>query len=159
MVIASTSTLNFYTYQRNNADYQFNPIPLNSTAPVAYGAITSVQFNPLNSSELIVGFLSNSPMAYSLVNAVFFKKVQDIQPSSSQNAKIARYMSDGIRYYSYDYLDGVGLWPGTKTVTGGTVQYGLEYTEGLLLYDAAANPNGTILIGAVWQRIKVVYIV
>jgi len=31
---------------------------------------------------------------------------------SSQNAKIAKYMPDGVRFYSYDYLNGVGLWPG-----------------------------------------------
>jgi hypothetical protein len=159
MVIASTSSLNVYTYQRNNGDYQFNPVNLNSTAPVAYGAITSVQFNPVNSSELVVGFLSSSPMAYSLVNSVYFKKIQDIQPSSSQNAKIARYMSDGVRYYSYDYLDGVGLWPGRKVVRDGVVEYRLDYTEKMLLYDAAPNPNGTILIGAVWQSIKIAHIV
>lgn len=159
MVIASTGSLNVYTYQRNNADYQFQQIPLNSTASVAYGAITSVQFNPTNSSELIVGFLSNSPMAYSLNSGIFFKKMSDTQPYSSQNAKIARYMPDGTRFYSFDYLDGVGLWPGNKIVTNGVVNYRLGYTENFLLYDAATNSNGTVLLGFVWQSIKVVYIV
>lgn len=134
-------------------------MPLNSTAPVAYGAITSVEFNPLNSSELIVGFLSNSPMAYSLINAVFFKKMPDIQPDSSQNAKIAHYMPDGQRIFSYDYLDGVGLWPGSRSNLNGVVTYRLHYTENFLLYDAATNPNGTVLIGFVWQSIKIVHIV
>jgi hypothetical protein len=159
MVIATTGLLNVYTYQRNNDNYEFQQVTLNSTAPLAYGAITSVQFNPTNSSELVVGFLSNSPMAFSLVSSVYFKKIQDIQPSSSQNAKIARYMPDGLRFYSYDYLDGVGLWPGKKTTQNGVVVYGLEYTEGMLLYDAATNPNGTVLIGIVWQSIKIVHIV
>lgn len=127
MVIASTGSLNVYTYDRNNGNYQFQQLPLNSTAPVAYGAITSVEFNPLNSSELIVGFLSNSPMAYSLATGVFFKKLPDIQPYSSQNAKIAHYMPDGVRVFSYDYLEGVGLWPGSKTVVGGVVTYRLYY--------------------------------
>ncbi len=31
---------------------------------------------------------------------------------SSENAKVARYMPDHDRFYSYDYLDGVGIWPG-----------------------------------------------
>lgn len=31
---------------------------------------------------------------------------------SSKNAKIAHYMPDSVRYYSFDYLNGVGLWPG-----------------------------------------------
>lgn len=125
MVIASTKSLNVYTYQRSNDNYQFQQLTLNSTAPVAFGAITSVQFNPTNSSELIVGFLSSSPMAYSLVSEIFFKKMPDIQPSSSQNAKVARYFPDGLRYYSFDYLDGVGLWPGKKSVLNGVIEYRL----------------------------------
>lgn len=127
MVIASTGALNIYTYQKDNDDYQFQQIPLNSTAPVSYGSITSVQFNPVNSSEIIVGFLDVSPMAYSLVNGIFFKKMNDIQPMSSKNGKVAKYMPDGQRIYSYDYLDGVGLWPGAKSVTNGTVTYRLYY--------------------------------
>jgi len=81
---------------------------------VQYGSITSAQFNPTDSSEVIVGFLSTSPLAYSISNAVFFKKLNDIQPMSSNNAKIARYMPDGQRFYSYDFLNGIGLWPGTR---------------------------------------------
>jgi hypothetical protein len=159
MAIATTGSLNVYTYQRNNADYSFQQVPLSSIAPVTYGAITSVQFNPTNSSELIVGFLSNSPMAYSLTSGIYFKKMADIQPDSSQNAKIARYMPDGIRFYSYDYLDGVGLWPGNKIVTNGVITYRLGYTENFLLYDASTNSKGTMLLGFVWQSIKIVNIV
>ena len=31
---------------------------------------------------------------------------------SAQNAKIARYMPDNTRFFSYDFINGVGLWPG-----------------------------------------------
>lgn len=128
MVIASTSSLNIYTYAQNNDDYTFQQIPLNATAPVAYGSITSVQFNPTDSEELLVGFLEVSPMAYSVTNGVYFKKISDTQPKSSQNAKIARYMPDGQRYYSFDYLNGVGLWPGSKVITNETaIAYKLYY--------------------------------
>lgn len=159
MVIASTGALNIYTYQKDNDDYQFQQIPLNSTAPVSYGSITSVQFNPVNSSEIIVGFLDISPMAYSLVNGIFFKKMTDIQPMSAKNGKVARYFPDGQRFYSYDYLDGVGLWPGSKSIVNGTITYKLNYKENFLLYDAAGNSEGTALIGFVWQSIKIVKII
>ena len=42
----------------------------------------------------------------------YFKKIYDIQPMSSENAKIAKFMPDGSRFYSFDYLNGIGLWPG-----------------------------------------------
>jgi hypothetical protein len=155
MVIASTGALNIYTFAKDNDDYQFQQIPLNSTAPVNFGSITSVQFNPTNSSEIIVGFLDVSPLAYSLSAGIFFKKLTDIQPMSSQNAKIAKYMPDGQRFFSYDYLDGVGLWPGTKALNNGTVTYKLYYQEKFLFYDAASNRYGSTLIGFVWQTIKV----
>jgi hypothetical protein len=115
---------------------------------VEYGSITSIQFNPVNSSELIVGFLSTSPMAFSIISSVYFKKMNDIQPQSSQNAKIAQYMPDGVRFYSFDYLNGVGLWPGLNNV--------LYYKENFLFYDAQVNSIGTRLIGYVWQTINVV---
>jgi len=41
--------------------------------------------------------------------------LNDIQPMSSNNAKIARFMPDGHRFYSFDYLNGIGLWPGDKS--------------------------------------------
>ena len=51
MVIASTSSINLYTFQRINDNYQFQQVPLTVfQAPVEYGAITSVQFNPSNSA-------------------------------------------------------------------------------------------------------------
>ena len=51
MVISSTSSINLYTFQRTNDNYQFQQVPLtNFQAPVEYGAITSIQFNPSNSS-------------------------------------------------------------------------------------------------------------
>lgn len=53
-------------------------------------------------------------MGYSINDDVFFKKSTDIQPMESENAKIAKYMPDGYRFYSYDYLNGVGLWPGSE---------------------------------------------
>jgi hypothetical protein len=117
MVIASTSSVNVYIYTRSNNDYTFQQVPLtNFQAPVAYGSITSIQFNPKNSTELIVGFLSSSPTTFSLNNGgTFFKQFNDIQPMSSQNAKIAAYMPDCTRYFSFDYLDGVGLWPGINS--------------------------------------------
>ncbi len=60
-----------------------------------------------------MGYLSSSPGFFSLENGgAFFKKYSDIQPMSSQNAKIAIYMPDNSRFYSYDYLNGVGIWPG-----------------------------------------------
>ena len=114
MVIASTSSINLYTFQRTNDNYQFQQVPLtNFQASVDNGAITSVQFNPSNSSELLIGYLSSSPGAYSIENGgKFFKKINDIQPMSAQNAKIARYMPDNYRFFSYDFINGVGLWPG-----------------------------------------------
>ena len=60
-------------------------------------------------------------------------------------------MPDHQRFYSYDYNNGVGLWPGI----GGT----LYYKEGYLLYDASANALGTRLTGFVWQQIKVADII
>jgi hypothetical protein len=149
MVIASTSSINLYTFQRSNDDYTFQQVPLTVfQAPVEYGAITSVQFNPRNFSELVIGYLSSSPGSYSIENGgLFFKKFQDIQPMSSQNAKIASYMPDTQRYYSYDYNNGVGLWPGP----GGK----LYYLENFLLYDAHSNALGTRLVGYVWENIKV----
>jgi hypothetical protein len=159
MVIASTGLLNVYTYERSNDNYNFQQIPLEASAPVNYGSITSVQFNPTNSSELIVGFLSASPVAYSLSNGVYFKKYSDVQPMSSQNAKIARYMPDGQRYYSYDYLKGIGLWPGTRLNSNTGPTYRLYYKEDFLMYDTVHNSNGTALIGYVWQTIKAVTIV
>jgi len=150
MVIASTSSINLYTFQRTNDNYQFQQVPLtNFQAPVDYGAITSVQFNPSNSSELLIGYLSSSPGAYSIENGgQFFKKLNDIQPMSSQNAKIARYMPDHSRFFSYDFINGVGLWPGVGNK--------LYYIENFLLYDAASNVLGTRMFGFVWQKIKVV---
>jgi len=150
MVIASTSALNTYTYTKLNDNYQFQPVPLsNFQPPINYESITSLQFNPNNSTELLVGFLSSSPTFFSLDNGgSFFKRFEDIQPMSSKNAKIAQYMPDCLRYYSFDYLDGVGLWPGTGSK--------LYYKENFLLYDASSDALGTRLIGYVWQQIKVV---
>lgn len=31
---------------------------------------------------------------------------------SAQNAKVARYLPDNSRFFSYDFINGVGLWPG-----------------------------------------------
>jgi hypothetical protein len=114
MVIASTSSINIYVYTRINDNYQFQSVPLtNFQSPINYESITSVEFNPNNATELIVGFLSSSPSFFSIENGgQFYKKFVDIQPMSSKNAKIARYMPDSVRYYSFDYLNGVGLWPG-----------------------------------------------
>jgi len=42
MTIATTNSLWIYTYQRNNDNYDFQQIPLESTAPVQYEAITSI---------------------------------------------------------------------------------------------------------------------
>ncbi len=69
---------------------------------------------------------------------------------STQNAKIAGFMPDGSRYYSFDYLDGVGLWPGLSNR--------LYYIENFLLYDTNTDKLGTRLIGYVWQQIKIVNI-
>lgn len=69
---------------------------------------------------------------------------------SAQNAKIAAFMPDGSRYYSFDYLDGVGLWPGLSNR--------LYYIENFLLYDTNTDKLGTRLIGYVWQQIKIVNI-
>lgn len=156
MTIASTGSLNVYTYSRSNDNYQFQQIPLASTSPVQLGAITSAEFNPNNSSEILVGFLSASPMFFSMEMQSpdedkpggFFKKIFDIQPMSSENAKIAKFMPDGSRFYSYDFLNGIGLWPGASGK--------LAYKEKFLLYDATANADGTQLIGFVWESIKVV---
>ena len=54
---------------------------------------------------------------------------------SSQNAKIAKYMPDNIRFYSYDFINGVGLWPGPNNK--------LYYLENFLLYGASSNSLGT----------------
>lgn len=149
MVIASTSSINVYTYPKVNDNYQFQAVTLtNFQAPVNYESITSAEFNPNNATELIVGFLSSSPTIYSIDNdGSFIKRFDDIQPMSSKNAKIAHYFPDAQRYYSFDYLDGVGLWPG--------LQNKLYYKENFLLYDASSDALGTRLIGYVWQQIKV----
>jgi len=60
-------------------------------------------------------------------------------------------MPDGQRFYSYDYLDGIGLWPGPGLK--------LYYEEQFLLYGTAHDKLGTILIGHVWQSIKIVNII
>jgi hypothetical protein len=112
MGIASNNMIYVYTYKRNNDQYTFKLVSNNSTVPTAYGAITSFQFNPTNSSEMVVGFLNVSPMGYTLAKNTYFPKLKDIQPMGSQNQKVARYMPDGQRFYSYDYLKGIGLWPG-----------------------------------------------
>ncbi len=49
MVIASTNSLNIYTFAKSNDDYSFQQINLNAISPIAYGSITSVQFNPTDS--------------------------------------------------------------------------------------------------------------
>jgi len=59
-------------------------------------------------------------------------------------------MPDGSRFYSYDFLSGIGVWPGA----GGR----LSYREKYLLYDATANRQGTILLGFVWESIRLVRI-
>ena len=69
---------------------------------------------------------------------------------SSQNAKIARFMPDGQRFFSFDYLNGIGLWPGSKEVVNNITTYKLYYQENMLLYDTATNLNGTKLIGYLW---------
>ena len=43
MVIASTSSINIYTFQRTNDNYQFQQIPLTIfESPIEYESITSV---------------------------------------------------------------------------------------------------------------------
>jgi len=51
MVIASTSSINTYLYNRVNDNYQFQSIPLAYfQAPINYESITSIEFNPNNAT-------------------------------------------------------------------------------------------------------------
>ena len=51
MVIASTSSINTYLYNRVNDNYQFQSIPLAYfQAPINYESLTSVEFNPNNAT-------------------------------------------------------------------------------------------------------------
>jgi hypothetical protein len=60
-----------------------------------------------------VGFLNVSPQLLELDTGLF-KLLKDIQPQSSLNAKKARYMPDGKRILSSDYINGIGIWPGVN---------------------------------------------
>lgn len=57
-------------------------------------------------------------------------------------------MPDHTRFYSYDFINGIGLWPGPNGK--------LYYLEKELLYGASSNSLGTRLTGYVWQNIKVI---
>ena len=87
-------------------------------------------------------------MGFSIDNSIFFQKFKDTQPKSALNPKIARYFPDGQRVFSFDYLVGMGVWPGLNNT--------LLYLENYPIYDLISNANGTQLIGQVWQNIKVV---
>lgn len=135
---------------KDNDQYQFNLFRFN-VPPVEYGAITSIKFSPNSESQIILGFLSSSPSFYSFLDdGVFFTNFTDIQPSPNNNAKVARYLPDGIRVYSYDFEKGVGLWSGPKNK--------LYYQSKFFLYGAASNMNGSQLIGYQWQTIRLVNI-
>eukprot|EP00919_Chromeraceae_sp_WS-2016_P049349 GHVR01116821.1.p1 GENE.GHVR01116821.1~~GHVR01116821.1.p1 ORF type:complete len:110 (+),score=7.23 GHVR01116821.1:736-1065(+) len=97
---------------------------------------------------MAIGFLDGNPQLYNINKKTFFSKTNDVQPHRSQNYKIAMYMADGQRLYSYDYLEGVGIWPGPNNK--------LVYKEDYLLYGLNANRDGTQIIGYVWERVKII---
>lgn len=122
--------------------------PLNSVqTPPNNEDITSIQFNPNDSNEMIVGFLNVSPQFFKL-DTQYFAPVKDIQPLATKNAKKANYMPDGKRFLSSDSLNGIGLWPGVGNK--------LFYKQSYLLYNLRPINNGTRFIGRIWQQIKII---
>jgi len=144
MAITSNEQINIYSFTRTAGTYAFNQLT-SLTAAVANGDVTSIQFNPNNSNELVVGFLNVSPQLLE-IDTGLFKLLKDIQPQSSLNAKKSQFMPDGKRVLSSDYINGLGIWPGVNDT--------LYYKEGYLLYDLHPNRDGTTVIGYVWQQIK-----
>ncbi len=118
-------------------------------SPLNNQDITSIQFNPTDSNEMVVGFLNVSPQ-FLKIDTGYFVPAKDIQPMASKNTKKATYMPDGKRFMSSDALDGIGLWSGVKNT--------LLYKEGFLLHSILPNPIGTKFLGRNWQQVKLLQI-
>jgi WD40 repeat protein len=125
-----------------------------SSADVAgLGTFTSFDFNPKDSSSIVVGFSSGSPRIYQFNgNSTQFIKIssQD-QPSYQNNPKTVRFMPDGQRIFSSDNLVGVGLWPGNTNSS-------LVYNEGFLFFGPVPFDSGQRVLGYNWQKISIVEI-
>lgn len=78
------------------------------------GTFTSFDFNPTNSLQVVIGFSNASPRIYNFDGNSndFLKIANQDQPSYMGNYKFVKFMPDGKRIFSSDYLQGVGLWPG-----------------------------------------------
>lgn len=87
-------------------DRTFQPPPGNQD-------ITSIEFNPTDSNEMVVGFLNVSPQ-FLKIDTGYFVPAKDIQPLAGKNEKKATYMPEGKRFMSSDALNGIGIWPGIK---------------------------------------------
>jgi hypothetical protein len=118
--VASTSTITLYEVKPISDTYDFILHPeykadssTNSTAGM--GFFTSFDFNPINNLQIVVGFGSGSPRLYNFdgVANQYTKIASQDQPYSIGNFKIVKFMPDGKRIFSSDYLQGVGLWPGS----------------------------------------------
>jgi WD40 repeat protein len=149
MAISTNSEINIYTYERKDGQYMFIPLEQTFQPPVSNQDITSIEFNPNDSNEMVVGFLNVSPQ-FLKIDTGFFVPGKDIQPLAAKNDKKATYMPDGKRFLSSDALNGIGIWPGVKNT--------LFYKEGYPLYNIQPSANGTMFIGRVWQQIKVIQI-
>lgn len=85
---------------------------------VAYGLISSFDFNPHNSDIVAIGFSNMSPKIYDFSQDYLGFQTLFLdgeQPGYYNNYKIVEFMPDGKRVASSDYIEGVGLWPGEPT--------------------------------------------
>lgn len=105
-------TLGFYSIIMDNGQFYFERVK-SITIDSTFGLINSVDFNPLNPSQIVVGFSNVSPRLYDTENETLgFTKLIDLgeQPSYKGNWKRALFLPDGKRVISSDEK-GFGFWP------------------------------------------------
>jgi hypothetical protein len=121
-----------------------------SSDATGLGFFTSFDFNPKDSSQIVVGFINGSPRIYKFNgNSSEYSKVssQD-QPSYQNNPKTVRFMPDGQRVFSSDDQLGVGLWPGDPTQS-------LVYNNSYHLFKPTPFDGGQRVLGYNWQSISI----
>lgn len=151
--VQDTATIGIYDIIRDNGGFSF-VLASEIKIDTAFGFISSVEYNPHKSTELVVGFSNTSPklIDYSDPGSSFaplYDKGE--QPSYKDNYKIVAFLPDGKRVISSGYQPGVGLWP---AVPSGD----LVYKEDYFLFGLKPFDGGRKVIGFVWERIKIVEI-
>lgn len=60
----------------------------------------------------MIGFGHTSPRKWSFATREITRVAEQEQPFQADNYKVVRYMPDGKRVVSGDYVKGMGYWPG-----------------------------------------------